>query len=240
MKLNNKKQNFILLTKRGRNALSVRRSVLLCLSVTAIIFIMTGCRTHRKGQKLHGTPVSEYVVPANVSAGQQELVDEAMTWLGTPYKYSWQIKGKGTDCSGMVVEVYGHIGVDGLPRNSAKQAEYCRNLKAKDVEVGDLVFFATGKDPHKISHVGIMLDKDNFIHASTSKGVVISQISTPYYTRTFKQYGRVPGFEKVLEGSKISSEKNINKHNNKKNSVKKESSKKSGGKKSGRRRKIKS
>ena len=240
MKLNNKKQNFILLTKRGRNVLSVRRSVLLCLRVTAIIFIMTGCRTHRKGQKLHGTPVNEYVVPANVSAGQQELVDEAMNWLGTPYKYSWQIKGKGTDCSGMVVEVYGHIGVDGLPRNSAKQAEYCRNLKAKDVEVGDLVFFATGKDPHKISHVGIMLDKDNFIHASTSKGVVISQISTPYYTRTFKQYGRVPGFEKVLEGSKISSEKNINKHNNKKNSVKKESSKKSGGKKSGRRRKIKS
>ncbi|MDE5875966.1 MAG: C40 family peptidase [Muribaculaceae bacterium] len=204
----------------------------------AVIFIMTGCRTHRKGQKLHGTPVSEYVVPSGISAGQQELVDEAMTWLGTPYKYSWQIKGKGTDCSGMVVEVYGHIGVDGLPRNSAKQAEYCRSLKAKDVEVGDLVFFATGKDPHKISHVGIMLDKDNFIHASTSKGVVISQVSTPYYSRTFKQYGRVPGFEKVLKGTKVSSnnEENVNK----KTSVKKESSKKSSIKKSGRRRKAKS
>lgn len=228
MKLNNKKQNFILLTKRGRDTLSVRRSVMLFLSVVAII-TMTGCHTHRKGQKLHGTPVSEYVIPNGVSAGQQQLVDEAMTWLGTPYKYSWQIKGKGTDCSGMVVEVYGYIGVEGLPRNSAKQAEYCRNLKAKDVEVGDLVFFATGKDPHKISHVGIMLDSDHFIHASTSKGVVISQISTPYYTRTFKQYGRVPGFEKVLKGDKIS--------DSKEKEIKKNTNKNKGSKKSGRRRK---
>lgn len=238
MKRNNKKQIFISLAKECRCALLVR-SVLLCLSVSAIIFIMAGCRTQRKGQKLHGTAVSEYVVPPGVSAGQQELVDEAMTWLGTPYKYSWQIKGKGTDCSGMVVEVYGYIGVDGLPRNSAKQAEYCRNLKAKDVEVGDLVFFATGKDPHKISHVGIMLDKDNFIHASTSKGVVISQVSTPYYTRTFRQYGRVPGFEKVLKkASKVNdSERNIDK---KKDINKEKSKKKSGSKKGVRRRKIKS
>ncbi len=227
MKLNNKKSISILLANWCRFALP-SRSVMLCLSVMVIIITMTGCRTHRKGQKLHGKPVSEYVVPSGISAGQQQLVDEAMTWLGTPYKYSWQIKGKGTDCSGMVVEVYNYMGVDGLPRNSAKQAEYCHNLKAKDVEVGDLVFFATGKDPHKVSHVGIMLDSDNFIHASTSKGVVISQISTPYYTRTFKKYGRVPGFEKVLKGGKISESK--------KSESKKNSSKKSGGRKNNRRR----
>ena len=199
-----------------------RVSIVVPYLVMAIMVItMIGCHTHRKGQKLHGNPVSEYVAPSGVSAAQQRLIDEAMTWLGTPYKYSWQIKGKGTDCSGMVVGVYGCIGIAGLPRNSAKQAEYCRNLKAKDVEVGDLVFFATGKDPHKISHVGIMLDNDNFIHASTSKGVVISQISTPYYTRTFKQYGRIPDFDKVLKGEKVTDTDKSDKGHDKKSSAKK-------------------
>ena len=77
-----------------------------------------------------------------------------------------------------------------LPRNSAKQAEFCRELKGKDVKVGDLAFFATGKDPKKISHVGIMINDKEFIHASTRKGVVISDITTPYYERTFIMFGR--------------------------------------------------
>ena len=79
-----------------------------------------------------------------------------------------------------------------MPRNSAKQAEFCKSLDPDEVEIGDLVFFATGKDPDRISHVGIMIDEVNFVHASTKKGVVVSRIDTPYYIRTFKMFGRVP------------------------------------------------
>ena len=79
-----------------------------------------------------------------------------------------------------------------LPRNSAKQAEFCERIEEKDARIGDLVFFATGKDPEKISHVGIIVDPDNFIHASTTKGVVVSKFHTPYYTARLKMYGRVP------------------------------------------------
>lgn len=122
----------------------------------------------------------------------RRIISEAMTWLGTPYAYAGSEKGEGTDCSGMVMKVYEDVTGCKLPRNSAKQAEFCLKLEPKDVEVGDLVFFATGKDPHKISHVGIVIDDRTFIHASTSKGVVISEIYTPYYKRTFRMFGRVP------------------------------------------------
>lgn len=125
----------------------------------------------------------------------KKIVKEAEGWLGTPYGYGRAEKGVACDCSGMVVTVYEKVTGIKLPRNSAQQKEFCKELKKKDVRVGDLCFFATGKDEDKVSHVGIMVDENNFIHASASKGVVVSDITQPYYVRTFKGYGRVP--EKV-------------------------------------------
>lgn len=122
----------------------------------------------------------------------KKVAKEAKEWLGTPYRYAGYEKGEGTDCSGMVLSVYLDATGIKLPRNSAKQAEFCESVAGDELKIGDLCFFATGKDPNKVSHVGIMLDEDNFIHASTSKGVVISQLSSPYYVRTFMGFGHVP------------------------------------------------
>ena len=112
--------------------------------------------------------------------------------MGTPYRYAGSSKGKGTDCSGLVLKVYEEAAGVKLPRNSGKQAEFCKKVKKKSVKAGDLVFFATGKDAERISHVGIMIDGNRFIHASTKKGVIISELTTPYYERTFRMCGRVP------------------------------------------------
>lgn len=120
------------------------------------------------------------------------LVEEAYTWLGTPYIYAGSTKGEGTDCSGMVMQVYMDVAGCMLPRNSAKQAEFCQPLDASQISQGDLVFFATGQDPEKVSHVGILIDEVSFIHASSKKGVVISRLDTPYYQRTLRGFGRVP------------------------------------------------
>lgn len=125
----------------------------------------------------------------------EEIVNECITWIGTPYGYGRNEKGVATDCSGMVVIVYRDIAGIKLPRNSAEQADYCHEIKGKEVKAGDLVFFATGKDKHKVSHVGVMIDKDQFVHASGSKGVIISEMTTPYYSRSFLRYGRVPGIK---------------------------------------------
>lgn len=125
------------------------------------------------------------------SPQRRKIAEEAYTWLGTPYAYAHAEKGVATDCSGMVLMVYEKVTGLKLPRNSAKQAEFCKPIKKKNLQIGDLVFFATGKDPDKISHVGIMVDDSNFIHASASKGVVVSDITQPYYVRTLRAFGTV-------------------------------------------------
>lgn len=162
------------------------------MAVAAVLF--SGCSVGRKSIN-HGRGHRQTIV-FDRSVGKMKILimEEAVTWMGTPYRYAACDKGKGTDCSGMVMKVYEDVTGLKLPRNSARQAEFCERLDAESVEPGDLVFFATGKDPGRISHVGIMLDADRFIHASTSKGVVVSSVSSPYYIRTFRMYGRVPRF----------------------------------------------
>lgn len=163
----------------------------------AMALLAGGCSTSHRAhkRKYHDSYTSRTVntkdlKPADLSAHEDRIVSEALTWLGTPYRYASSDKKKGTDCSGMVLRVFEDAVGRPLPRNSALQAEACRRLKEKDVRPGDLVFFATGSDPRKISHVGIMVNATDFIHASTSKGVVISDINAPYYIRTFIMYGR--------------------------------------------------
>ncbi len=169
-----------------------RRFLHIC-SLLFIALALTGCHSSKKATgKRSNIPKIETVNVRNLKGQEKKIVEEALSWQGTPYKYGGSDKRKGTDCSGMVLSVYNKVTDKKLPRNSAKQAEFCKKLKEKDVRPGDLVFFATGKDKNKISHVGIMIDNNRFIHASTQKGVLISEMSTPYYQRTFKMYGRVP------------------------------------------------
>lgn len=166
---------------------------------SAVILVLTlmlgGCakggtsvKKHH-GRKQHHTEVR---VPSDISKERKDLVKAALKWEGVAYRYAGYDRS-GTDCSGMVLTLYEQTANIKLPRNSAKQAEFCKKIRAKDVRPGDLVFFATGKDPDKISHVGIILNDRDFIHASSSKGVVISKLDAPYYQRTFKMFGRVPG-----------------------------------------------
>lgn len=158
---------------------------------------VTSCKSHKKLNKNDEIGI-EATIPSgnphthNTSAIRKKIAEESITWLGTPYGYGHCEKGVSTDCSGLVIAVYESIADIKLPRNSAEQADYCENLREKDVDMGDLVFFATGNDKKKVSHVGIMLDGEKFIHASGSKGVIISEMTTPYYRRTFIKYGKVP------------------------------------------------
>ena len=141
-----------------------------------------------------GDPVT-VTFDGNVSKQRRHLIEITHEWIGTPYKYAGAEKGVGTDCSGMVLRVYEEAASLKLPRNSAKQAEFCDRIDLDDVIPGDLVFFATNKNNDDISHVGIMLNHESFIHASASKGVVISTLSNPYYARSLRKFGRIPHFE---------------------------------------------
>lgn len=110
---------------------------------------------------------------------RRTVVREAAEWLGTPYRYAGSSRA-GVDCSGLVQNVFGTIDRK-LPRNSAEQAGRGESISLSEALAGDLVFFNTSGSG--VSHVGILLNREEFIHASTSAGVMISRLDEAYYSR---------------------------------------------------------
>jgi lipoprotein Spr len=75
-----------------------------------------------------------------------------------------------------------------LPRTSRKQAAFCTDIDKNQLQEGDLVFFNTLGG---ISHVGLYINNNKFVHASTSNGVIISDLDEPYWQRRFVKAGRI-------------------------------------------------
>jgi len=98
-------------------------------------------------------------------------------WQGTMYKEGGMSKN-GVDCSGFTVITYRKIFALQLPRSTDSQEKMCHTVAVKNLLPGDLLFFDTG---WFTKHVGIFLDSDMFIHASTSKGVAISSLKNNYW-----------------------------------------------------------
>ncbi len=122
-----------------------------------------------------------------------QLLKDAQKYLGAPYKYGG-MTSKGFDCSGFTYVVYEQNDYT-LPRRSSDQAETGDKIDISKVKPGDLVFFATGGGK-RVSHVGIVHDIGNsgevkFIHASTSKGVIISSLNEKYWNSAYLHASRV-------------------------------------------------
>lgn len=85
---------------------------------------------------------------------------------------------KGIDCSGLVYKTYrSKFGIE-LPRSTEYQSEVGQSIKKSQLKAGDMVFFKTG---FKTRHVGMYIDKGDFLHVSSSKGVMISNMKNPYW-----------------------------------------------------------
>lgn len=113
-----------------------------------------------------------------------EYVDE---WYGVRYRYGGTTK-KGIDCSAFVQAVYLSAFAVSLPRTARDQYRRSRIISATEMKTGDLVFFNTTGG---VSHVGIYLQNNKFIHASTSQGVTVSDMFDPYYLKRFIGIGRI-------------------------------------------------
>jgi murein DD-endopeptidase / murein LD-carboxypeptidase len=114
-----------------------------------------------------------------------KFVDE---WQGVPYKYGGGNKS-GVDCSNFTSLLYENVFSKKIIGNSAQLAELTAPVKESNYKEGDLLFFKIKGD--KISHVGVYLINNKFVHATTSKGVMINDLSETYYKKYFIKAGRI-------------------------------------------------
>lgn len=121
------------------------------------------------------------------------IIDYAKTFEGTRYKFGGTTK-KGMDCSGLIVTAFKKEDIF-LPRTTADLSKRGDWIDVKKVKEGDLVFFATSKNNRRVNHVGIVTSSRpghvEFIHASSSRGVMISNLAEKYWYLAYVQARRV-------------------------------------------------
>lgn len=104
-------------------------------------------------------------------------------YKGVPYKWGGDTM-RGMDCSGFTMKVYEESARTTIPHHAASQYKLGTKISRKRLKFGDLVFFRD-IESKGVSHVGIYVGNDNFVHASLSKGVVTSSMNQPYYKKRY-------------------------------------------------------
>jgi len=122
------------------------------------------------------------------SCSNQQLYFEIYNWIGTPYRYAGKSK-KGIDCSGFSNKIYESVYGSSLLGSSRSIYKATEPIKRTEAQEGDLVFFKINKK--NISHIGIYLQNGKFAHASSSRGVIISDLSESYYKKYFHKVGKL-------------------------------------------------
>jgi len=127
---------------------------------------------------------------ATLSSKRYSIVQTAKKYLGKPYNYGGKKPNSGFDCSGFTSYVYAENGIQ-VKGASYHQAKLGVKKSMKDLKEGDLVFFGSKR---KVSHVGIVAEADKgniaVIHSTSSRGVVIDDITNSDYWRKKYLFGR--------------------------------------------------
>jgi cell wall-associated NlpC family hydrolase len=117
----------------------------------------------------------------------EALLENIDEWYGTRYHMGGTTK-QGIDCSAFVGVIYASVFGISLPRTARDQYQFTRHISRTELKEGDLLFFNTRGG---VSHVGIYLQNNKFVHASAAKGVTLSDMFEPYYLQHFNCAGRV-------------------------------------------------
>jgi lipoprotein Spr len=127
----------------------------------------------------------------------RQLLETVDDWYGVRYRTGGNTK-KGVDCSGFTVAVYATLYGFALPRVSREQYRVSRKISTTELKEGDLVFFDTRGGGY-VSHVGVYLGNNKFIHASVSRGVMVNDLFESYYVKRYVGAGRIDS--KFVAGS---------------------------------------
>ncbi len=155
------------------------------------IGILTSCRT--------SAPHADYRALAHASIrlgididwkDNQRLYVEAAEWMGVPYRRGGNDK-HGIDCSGFTSYLYKKVYRKELERSADDQrTRNCRPVGKSHLREGDLVFFHDGRKKRTANHVGLYLKDGKFVHASTTRGVIVSRLDEAYYRKHWLGGGR--------------------------------------------------
>ena len=133
----------------------------------------------------------EFLISADILGPETEnMLEYAMSALGTPYVWGGASDTAGFDCSGLVVWAYSQVGVQ-VPRTAAEQFNATTRIEEADLLPGDLVFFENTAGPG-ITHVGIYVGGGYMLNAPAENDVVqLMALTTPYWAEHLAGYGRV-------------------------------------------------
>lgn len=169
------------------------------------IFLLSLALCAAATQSAHASPdielalANRFVAPAmsrpdsrfnTLTDRSTELVMQALSTLGVPYRNGGTSSKTGFDCSGLVLSAYEKTMGLKLPRTAAAQAAATQKITRKELQPGDLVFFNTQR--RAFSHVGIYMGEGKFIHAPrTGAQVRIESMNTRYWEKRFNGARRV-------------------------------------------------
>ena len=149
------------------------------LVVCMILLLLTSCGASKKAR----------IREAKINT----VIQSARSYVGTPYRWGGTTRS-GLDCSGLLINAYRSIDYP-IPRTSEQQSKVGKKVKKDELQPGDWVFFATGKKKRKVTHVGLVTATSRkqikFIHSSTKRGVIESDLDSKYYQKAFR-YARRP------------------------------------------------
>ena len=144
------------------------------ISLIFLSLLISGCISNTQP-----TPAPPLTGKTDIS---RALLAQHSNWQGTPYRLGG-VDRQGIDCSAFTKLTYRQLFNIHLPRTTEAQAYYGESISKSHLRPGDLVLFKTVGGKQR--HVGIYLQEDTFVHASTSKGVTLSKLSNPYWQQHY-------------------------------------------------------
>lgn len=165
--------------KQKKSSMAFCSQTLKTLSLVALVGLC-GCSQIATQPNSVSTYLPDTQSPTNKSVLAQ-LQQHYQDWKGTPYRFGGSSKA-GIDCSAFVATAYAAVYKAKLPRTTEAIADFGQEIERSAMQPGDLVLFKTGLFDR---HVGVYMGKGVFMHASTSKGVIKSTLTNPYWRKAY-------------------------------------------------------